>query len=242
MISFESSDRGFGIVGFLVLLPFLVSLLALTAGSALLMKADAHLKHECRTSLLGSQRSVAEKLSQLLAMNPEATALREAYLEAQAEVKAAQGYPVLLAPALIHLHVVEAARTAFSIKQRSLILHAELESAAAPLRARLAIVKGLSEEAHTNGVSSPSFRSSMRRGHFDVEATPKFDRTPDYNPSQQFSSKQTVDVNVKADVGPLLPDWLRKLLPNGKLEVSSHCQATIYKEEDEWIETLNAVK
>ena len=238
----SNSECGFGVVGFLVLLPFLVSILATIAGAALLLRADAHLKHECRTSVLNSQHSVAQKLRQLIAMNPEAATLREAYLEAQAEVTAAEGYPLLLPPALAHLELVEAARTAFSIRQTTLIVPARLESTVAPVKAKFAVMKGLSEEAHLNSVATPPVRSSTRRGSFDVEATPKYDRTPDYNPSKQFSSKQTVDVDVKADIGPLLPEWLRNLLPNGQLEISSHCQATIEKQEDQWIETLNAVK
>jgi hypothetical protein len=237
-----TSERGFGVVGFLVLLPLLVSVLAAIAGAALLLRADAHLKHECRVSVLNSQRTVAEKLRQLMSMNPEATALREEYLAAKAEVAAAEGYPLLLPPALAHLELVETARTAFSIRQRALLVQGAIESSAAPMKAKMAVVKGLSEEAHANGVTPPPVRSSTRRGHFDVEATPKFDQTPDYNPSQKFTDMQTVDVDVKADVGPLLPAWLRNLLPNGQLEISSHCQATIQKQEDKWIETLNAVK
>lgn len=239
---YRPREQGFGVVGFIVLLPFLVSVLATIAGAALLLKADAHLKHECRTSILNSQRTVAEDLRKLIDMNPRAALLREQYQQAKAEVEAAAGYPLLLPPALMHLRVVEAQRLIFSIQQNALIRRAKFVSTFAPTKAKSAVVEGLWQEARSNGVSAPPVRSSTRFGHFDVVASPKNDLTPDYDPSEQFTSKQTVDVDVKADIGPLLPPWLRDLLPGGHLEISSHCQATIEKKEQAWIETLNAVK
>jgi hypothetical protein len=64
------NQKGFGVVGLLVMLPFLLSVLAAIGAAALAFKADAHLKHECRVSVLGSQRDAANKLNQLLKLNP----------------------------------------------------------------------------------------------------------------------------------------------------------------------------
>lgn len=237
------SETGFGLVGFLALLPLLMAVFAVISGSAMLFKADAHLKHECRTSVLNSQREAAEKLRDLLALNARATALRLERRAAEDEVRLAAGTGgFALAAAQAHLALVKARQLALAAEQRALILKAKAVSVAAPMKARAAVIKELAHEARDNGVRSPGTTSRSRPGVFEVVASPPGDLTPDYKPSPRFSSLQTVDVNVDIQLGPLLPEWLRRLLPTDGLTVTSHCQATIERQEDLWIETLNAVR
>lgn len=238
------NQKGFGLIGFLVLLPFLMSVLATIAGAALLFKADSHLRHECRVSVLNSQRSVAEKLRALIKLNPRATALRAEYAQAQELLRLAmtEPNPAAIAVAEANLARVQLSRSLLMAQQKALIVSARAMSFSAPLKARGAVLQSLGREATDNRVRAPSTRRSSRFGRFDVRASPEGDLTPDYNPSSRFTESQVVDVDVQAELGPLLPDWLRKLLPTEGLTVSSHCQATIEKKENTWVETLNAVK
>lgn len=240
----KSDQRGFGLIGILVLMPFMISLIALMAGSAMLLKADARLKHECRTSLLNSQREVASDLKELMRLNTRAKLLRRQRAAAEAEVKAARlvPNPVVLAAAQAHLAVVKSFQAALAIQQNALVLKAKAKSFAAPMKAKSAVFAGLSAESKDNGVRLPSTTSQTRAAWFDVVKEPANDPTPDYKPSPKFTAKQTADLNVDLELAPLLPSWLRALLPTGGLKLNTHCQATIERQEDEWIETLSADK
>lgn len=238
------NQTGFGVVGFLVLLPFLLSVVATIAAAALAFKADAHLKHECRVSVLTSQREAADQLKRLMRLNPRARQLRAQDKLARAEVEAARSTE--LAPAiaaaeanLLRVHLL---RTALAVRQKALIARGKTISYSAPLKARTAVMGGLTKEAKTNRVKRPSTRSTSRFGRFNVTATPAGDLTPDYEPAASFAKDQIVDLDVTVDVASLLPDWLRALLPDHRLEISSHCQATIDKQENSWVETLNRVR
>jgi hypothetical protein len=238
------NERGFGLVGFLVLIPLILSIVATVSAVTLAFKANAHLKHECRVSVLNSQRDAADKLKQLMRMNHEAEILRLQYQVARAALKAAQasGYVPAIAAAQSAYGIVQFRRHVFSAQQNALIIRGKAISYAAPLHARGAVMSGLQQEVHANKVTPPSTRTSWRPGKFNVKATPEGDLTPDYNPADSFTKDQIVDVDVIVDAASLLPEWLRKMLPEGKLQISSHCQATIEKQESEWVETLNAVR
>lgn len=243
-MSLMKNDGGFGIVGFLILLPFLLSVLALIAGSALLFKADAHLQHECRTSVLNSERTIAQQLRKLMALNPQASALRLERTLAETQLKAAlaAAQPAAIAAAEAYVSIIKARQTLMAIEQKKLIAHARLETLQAPRLSRTAVKNALVNEARENRVTVPDTSSHLRPGFFDIIATPKNDLTPNYNPSTSFSAKQTVDVDVKIEVCSLLPEWLRKLLPTRGLTVNTHCQATIENQENQWTETLSAAR
>ncbi len=236
----SNAQQGFGVVGMLVLLPFLISVLSLIAGSVLLLKTDARLKHDCRTSVLNSQREVAGRLRELIALNRPAKALRLERKLAENELRLAilASNPPAIAMARAHLLSVQLRQKALMIRQKALVVIAKGKSIAAPARAKAAVLGGLEKESRDNG----GLRTSMRGGVFEVVTEPKGDTTPDYHPSPKFTAKQTVDLNVELELGPLLPEWLRKLLPTKGLKLNTHCQGTIERQENEWIETLNAVK
>ncbi len=231
-------------IGFLILLPFLISVLSLIAGSVLLLNADARLKHDCRTSVLNSQREVASKLSELISLNLPAKALRVERTLAENELRLATlaANPPAVTIAKAHLLSVQLRQNALMIRQKALVVLARSKSMAAPAKAKAAVLGGLTKVSQENGVRMPGLRSSVRAGIFDVETEPKGDVTPDYKPSPQFTARQTVDLNVDLELGPLLPEWLRNLLPTKGLKLNTHCQGTIERQENEWIETLNAVR
>jgi hypothetical protein len=238
------NQTGFGVVGFLVLLPFLLSVVATIAAAALAFKADAHLKHECRVSVLNSQREAADQLKKLIRLNPRARQLRTQDKLARAAVKAAQatGTAPVIAAAEANLLRVRVLRTALAIQQKALLVRGKAVSYSAPLKARAAVMGGLAKEARTNRAMRPSTRTTSRSGRFNVKATPAGDLTPDYEPAASFAKDQIVDLDVTVDIASLLPEWLRALLPDHRLEISSHCQATVDKQENSWVETLNRVR
>ena len=237
-------QSGFGVIGLLVLMPFLMSVLVLISGSALLFKADAHLQHECRVSVLNSQRTIAQTLRKLLALNPQAKELRleRAITEAQLKLALATAQPEAIAAAEADLALVKSRQALLALEQKSLIAYGRLASIKAPVLASSSVVDGLVTEARENRVARPRATTHLRRGTFDVVATPPNDATPGYEPSADFSAKQTVDVNVNVEVASLLPEWLRNLLPTGGLTINTHYQATIKNQENQWTETLSAAR
>lgn len=239
------NENGFGVVGFLVLLPLLLSILAAVAVAAMILRADAHLKHECRVSVLNSQRSVANALRDLMELNTEATAAREDVESAQEQLEVAkiEGNGPAIALAEINLSRAKTEQQAVRLEQQALIVKAKAETLAMVPRAETEIEKGLFDEARSNGVVPPRPRLSTRAARFALKAEPEGDPTPDYSPGPRFSETQTVDVNTTINVADLMPAWLRNLLPTQGLTVNSHCQATIQRQEDnQWIETLNEVR
>ncbi len=240
------NQNGFGVVGLLVLLPFLLSVLAAIGAAALAFKADAHLKHECRVSVLGSQREAADALKKLMKLNRRARSLRNQKKQADRALKLARAGaavpvagPAALAAAQAWVATVQVLRAELSVEQTDLILRGKRASLFAATRARAAVMSAVATE---NRGSRLSTRTSSRTGVFNVTASPKGDLTPDYEPAPTFEKDQVVDLDVTVDVASLLPSWLRELLPGRKLTVSSHCQATIAKKENTWVETLNQVR
>jgi hypothetical protein len=128
---------------------------------------------------------------------------------------------------------------ALQLQQLALVTQGKVVSYSAALKARGAVMTAAGKE---NRGSRMSARSTLRTAKFSVKSSPPDTPTPDYEPADSFSNDQLVDLDVTVDVASLLPEWLRKLLPNEKLTVSSHCQATIEKQENTWVETLNQVR
>lgn len=240
-------ERGFGAVAFLAVIPLVVAIIALVSAVAMIFKSDARLKHECRTTLLQAQRAISEDLRALVALNPQAQKLRAARAVAEQTLKAAYsiGHPAAITAAIAQRTAVMTAQAALRMQQQKLLLRARLRSLATPAKAVLKVKRTLASEMSGNGASLSelsSARSRARRAYFDVIAKPANDLTPDYEPSPRFSEKQLMSLTVDIDLAPLLPEWLRRLLPTKTLVLRTRCAATIEKENETWTETLSAVR
>lgn len=236
------NENGFGVVGFLALLPLLMAILAFISGVVLVMKTNARLTHECRTELLQAQRSISNQLNQIVALNKTATALRAARKVAEAYVIATLAIPPAHPAAIAARDAVKVQQMLLKNYQRSLIVIAKGRTLAAPKATSFFIGKSLNEEvrAVSNKFALP--RSKTNSPSFNVKASPENDDSPDYNPVENFTPQQEMKVSLEFDLASVLPAWLKKFLPAEGLRLKTQCSATIEKENSKWIEKLSAAR
>lgn len=235
------SQRGFSLVGFLVLLPMLLSVVILVAGAMTLLTTDAELKHECRTTLLEAQEENAKDLEQLMELNDLAKSLRDARSAAEATVRVAV-FPPAAAAARAALAAVVAKQTALAAKQTALIFRAKSRSRTSPLKAKLKLHRKLRDHARFVDARDEEMRTRIRHGEFDLVRSPKDSLTPDYRPAADFSERQETSVEAEWSVTTLLPAWIRKWLGRDDLKMTTACRATVAKGKEGWRSLLKADK
>ena len=243
-----TNEAGFGLVSFLALVPLLFAVLGLVGGLALVLKTDAKLKHECRTQLLESQRSISRTLNQILANNKQGALLRAMRFQAEAEVRATASVPPAHVAAQMHLAAVKVQQARYKLSQKALIVQARRQTVITPrlattaVKARLADETSLIADERFKSAYFPSPFSRTNQPRFELEETPKNDDSPDYEPRSDFTATQEMKVSIEFDLGLILPSWLRALLPQERLKLKTDCNATLEKENEKWIERLSAVR
>ena len=235
------SNRGFTVVGLLVLLPLLVSLVTSCAGAMLLLAADAELKHECRSTLLEAQSEIAEDLETLMKLNESASALRRARATAEAAVRLAVAPPAIAA-ARAALVAIKAKQVALAAKQTSLLFRAKSKSRSTPLKAKLKLHRKLRDKARRLESRDSTFETRLTTASFDVVASPRDSLTPDYHPTAGFTERQEMSVAAQWSVTSLLPEWLRRWLGREDLKMKTTCRATIVKGKRGWRSLLKTDK
>jgi hypothetical protein len=235
------SDGGFTVVGLLVLLPFLVSIVAVMSGAMMLISADAELKHECRTTLIDAQDEIARDLEALMKLNGEARALRKARAAAERMVRLAVAPPAAVA-ARAALALVIARQTALAARQTALVFRAKSKSQTTPLKTKLKLHRSLREKARLIETREAILATRLKTASFDVVRTPADSLTPDYNPAPGFSIAQEMSVDAEWSVTTLLPAWLRQWLGREDLKMKTTCRATIEKKGNGWKSLLKADK
>ncbi|RYZ65086.1 MAG: hypothetical protein EOP05_21125 [Proteobacteria bacterium] len=236
------SEKGFGLVGFMALMPLLLAVLSFISGVVMIMKTNSRLTHECRTELLGRQRSVSNQLNQLIAMNKAAAILRVERKAAEALVVSTAPLPPAHAAAVAALNVVKAQQAAFKGAQQFLIVTARTQSSYAPGIAAFNLRRVLNEEVNAVSSNRANPRTQSNRPYVDLVESPKADASPDYNPSETFTRQQEMKVSLEVDLNSVLPGWLKALLPTKGLRLKTNCSATIEKENSKWIEKLSAAR
>lgn len=240
--SILKNEKGFGLVSFLALTPLLVAVIAFVSSLALLLKTDAKLKHECRTQLLESQRSISKRLNQILLNNKVGSALRLERLAAEALVRATVMAPPANAAARAELESVRFRQSLYKANQKRLITTAKAQSAFTPHKTSFAVKGKLIEEAKMFSHFRASPLSRTSNPTFEMEETPKNNDSPDYVPVKNFTAKQEMKVSVEFDLATVLPDWLKAFLPQKSMRIKTECNATLEKENEKWIERLSAVR
>lgn len=235
------SNRGFTVVGLLVLLPLLVSLVTFCSAAMLLLNADAELKHECRSTLLEAQDEIANDLETLMKLNETARTLRRARDTAEVAVRVAVAPPAIAAARAALLAVI-AKQAALASKQTSLLLRAKAKSRSTPLKTKLKLHRKLRDKAKLLESRESALETQLKSASFDVVASPRDSMTPDYHPSAGFTKLQEMKVEAQWSVTSLLPEWLRRWLGREDLKMKTTCRATIVKGKSGWRSLLKADK
>lgn len=234
------NHRGFATTSLLALLPVLLAGAAVCAAGFLVLRTDGEARHACRIELLRSQERIAERLKKLLEMNLGARQLRIERDIAERAVAIAVTPPAKAA-ALAALEAVKIRQVAYAVRQQTLILKARMESWSGPTQGARAVRKALneakrrqSEQLEKNNTPSLDLTTTPRPALFELTNTPKESLTPDYQPSRQFSERQTMAVRWNLRIAALLPSWLRSLVASTDITLRAQCLATLEKENDEW--------
>ena len=234
------NENGFSVVALLALMPLIVMLLTALAASALLLGTDAELKQDCRATLLRGQDEIASALNSLLALNPQAKALRSARAATEAAllVAADPASQVTLQTKLVE---IKAEQVALAMKQRMLIMQAKRLSRSTPEAAKSRLLTTTRRRSNVAGAESTSpLHSNVHVAAFHVVATPSSSETPDYNPSANFSIEQHMSVTAEWPLAAILPAWLRNILGDVGLTLKTSCEATINKGDSGWQSQLQA--
>jgi hypothetical protein len=233
----KDKQSGFVTVVLLAMMPLLLAGLALFFSSYLLMGHQGKVLHTCRVQLLDSQEKVRKSLQALLDLNPAAEELRA---ERDAAEAAADTNPYVGIPWLAS---VQARQAVLAAQQKALIVEGTLESVRGPARARSAMNDDIlaGQKLHEPGtITRSSPRTSTRMGAFSVEANPQESITPDYQPSRDFSDRQTMQVESTVPLEALVPSWLKPWVQFKGLDIKSTCSATLEKGKNSWEAKLKA--
>lgn len=226
------NQRGFALTALLILMPALLAVLAVISAAYLALADDAKTRHECRVELLRAQTQIAEDLRDLMALNPEASALRS-------ELQAALAGGPEMAPEVATL---EAQQMLLAARQEALIARATAHAAGSPELALARVSAAHTGQSARLRRSDPSFHGSTRPATFDVIATPPGSLTPNYEPSPMFSQRLEMKVSWGYQLASFLPRWLIRLLGEPRLETNAECTATLEKEGTRWQAKLKRAK
>jgi hypothetical protein len=250
----KNAQQGFVTTWFALMLPLLLAVVAVVGAGFLVMRADAETKHLCRVGVLGTQEKIATSLSELIALNPQAQALRARRQAAEAAIRSGEPHAVAAGTAALAETNVE--QMALAALQKKLIAGAQLLGTKTPLKIRGDVERALSSAQNRVQLESgadlttPS-RSASFMGHvamnlpfFDVRPTPAGDLTPDYQPAENFTQEQLILLSWSVDATSLLPKWSQTVgdLAQVTLKLRGTCGASIEKENNQWIAKLQADK
>lgn len=229
-----NSNRGFVIILALAILPVLMTLTFLSAQlfHVLLVYRSTHAR--CRTEVIQSQERLAELLTALLRLNPDAARLRTMEFDAQRQVAraVASGNPPAIAAAQAALLVVHSQQSALVLQQQTLLSEA---------RRRLA-------RSYVDLRNQPELRQADLTPTTQplpfglaVEPQPMDSRSPDYVPVAQFEQAQALAYSWRAPLQRFMPESLQNRISFFN-HLSGQCSATIRKEKTQWIASFNRVR
>lgn len=221
------NQRGSVLLSSMILMPMLLVVALAIAATYLLLRQHSHDLHNCRISVLSANEKMAENLEQLLALNPQATALREERKILEAAAKTRAGGPAQAA-VRARLAIVIAKQAALRAKQLSLITTAEQFSNLRLQKMKARFAQNFSHQQSLLGQASQKFNARIPLAKLQVLASPPGDASPNYQPVPNFSKQQEIIIEWKIDLKGLIPEWFG--LKDQSVTFSGQCSGTVSKE------------
>jgi hypothetical protein len=221
-----NNERGIAAVILLALMPLLIAAGTLVAVGFLLLRVDGKTRHICRNESLAAQEIAADRLNQLLALNPQAQKLRLQREIAEDEV--AITVPPAKAVAEAKLALIVAQQLIFGAKQNILYTEGKHASSLRPHTIGSLIQNELytAQILHGDTSSRLAFHTNIRLGSFDLERKPADSLTPDFNPSSSFAKNQLMVIKWQFELKAIIPKWTAAALP-GRYSFSGICSANL---------------
>ncbi len=234
------TEKGFGVVGLLILLPMLLAGLMTLVGACTLVAYYAESHHLCRKTLLEIQIKMADKVNELLSLNPKAERLRKEEKTARRAVQVAF-LPPLKAAAIAYWLSVIARQTQLRSRQFKIIENSQREARQ--------ILHQLKRELQTKHswlqMGEGVFReiAHVRSGSIKllVYPTPVSSLSPNYNTAPLFSKLQSLDVQWSWDIHKILPRWILGHVGEAP-KFQGQCSSTLVQRKGKWVATLGKDK
>ena len=213
------NERGSATLFMLVLLPLILSGALVAFAGAMTIQITEKTNLICRQGLISAEAHIISRMNNLIKLNPTAQLLRHADKAA----KLAMGVPIY---GVINEISVEEARTIFHGVQLGMIAAANLEMRSALLLTKFQLNSALPNNLiQTEIVFSPTLA---------VEAKPRSNLTPDYQPKKDFGDLMLSQVKWTIRVDQFLPNWLLRFLNSHQIEIKNldlhlSCSSTAQK-------------
>lgn len=163
----RKNHRGFTLIAFCVLLPFLMVLTSGAASLAISMRHHIQKQSLCENFVFHIQDELSKKMNALMKLNPRAVALRRTHRAARLRLAAAltSGHPVAIAAARARVMAIEMKRAQLHAEQQSLLLEAQQLKVAFQIKAPrhteggqlLAPLKGLAVRPDVPAETAPVY-------------------------------------------------------------------------------------
>lgn len=227
----RTSDRGFALVGLLVLAPVVMAILTALATLYFVLARKSAAQSACVQESARLQRELAGQMKALMALNRPAASLRRQREAADRALEAAlaSGYPPAIAAAAAVQRGVVLAQIALRARQEAILTAASL----ARTRRHRTLYARL-RELRTSGFRA---HPGPPRG-LAVRAQPATSLTPDYEPVAAFEQHQQQRYEFRIGLSPpFLPDSWR----SGAYTQPAACAVTLKGERQKWRVSILAV-
>ncbi len=211
-----------GSVSYLILIPSLVTIMAIVAAVTSLIFAFRNDQKSCRSISLDVQTVQGEALNKILKLNIKAKTLRQKEIAIKAAIVAAAATPgaqTALDKLYVILKLVQSSRRALDLQQKSIIHIANIKA---------------------TQIANSSKKLPHKSVRLRIHAVNKNEIAPEYEVDFNFEKAQSVHYSYKLSMKDILPGWLFNLFINVK-DLKAGCGSTLKKKEDKWIPTLHGV-
>jgi hypothetical protein len=232
------NQKGFALAITMALLPVLVGLFLLLFAVLGVNQFNLSTQQACREGGLRGQQQVAPLLKQLLDLNPRASQLKLAEIQARIRLAAAT-LPPLVAAARAHLAYIQMQRKILDLRQRQLVQQSNLLLLKAHLQ-----TKGALRTALTKGL--PTFNYLKINSHQYFTSAPQLavrpessDIAPAYRTLENFDDRQALAHSWQYQLSVRSP-FQNFLMAD--LKWTPSCAVTLKQEGLSWIPKIKKVK
>lgn len=206
--------KGFSTLMLLFLLPLILVIITVTITSFYWITAYTQKQKLCRHTLLSAQKILADGINQLIALNPQAKALRFKEKLIKMAIVSAAGNPPLLAELIAQLKLNHYQQTILHLKMTTLEKNAEIKSQAI-----------LFESAKHFLI--------LPRAKLHLTKYPPRAIAPDFLPKPHFELKQRLSLSWQTQFNSFLNFFMHT-----KNIIDGNCSTTLIRKETQWHATL----
>ena len=205
-----------GMISVLVLMPLLITLLAVVVAGSLVLKSHKARLKQCREITANSQHILAAGMARLTRLNPQARRLQNEQVRLQHLLTLPTLDPGTKA-------VVTAALARVRVNQR--LLAAQQKSI---IRTSQRGAEKILREAQAMG-----FRETSPKVPFSLYPWPPFSASPVYRVPVHFSRLQALKLDWRDSLAQILPSWLARSLPPVE-SIRGLCTTTLVYRRSQW--------